>query len=243
MSVLKEQVALITGAGSGIGASIAQVFVDHGAKLALAGRSSDKLHQVASDLPAERVLCCSCDVADRAAVNSMVDEVRSHFGAVSLLVNSAGMNTLRRSVAEVDPEDWDRTVAVNLTGAFNCIRAVLPGMRKGGYGLVINIASIAAKRAMELAGAAYSASKHGMLALTHSLNEEEAEHGIRSTAICPGEVDTPILDRRPEPVGPEHRARILKPPEIAAAALFVASLPGHACVPELIIKPVTQVYY
>lgn len=242
MSLLKEHIALVTGAGSGIGWAIAQAFVDGGARVALLGRRAEKLHSVASRLPDEQVLCYPCDVSDRAAVDAMIQQVTGRFGEVSLLVNNAGINTVRRSVAEVDPSDWDRTMAINLTGAFNCVRAVLAGMRKRGYGLIINMASIAAKRASQLSGAAYSASKHGMLALTHAINEEEAQYGIRATALCPGEVDTPILDCRPEPVSPDHRERILKPEDIAAAALFVASLPSRACVPELIIKPVIQVY-
>jgi NAD(P)-dependent dehydrogenase (short-subunit alcohol dehydrogenase family) len=157
-------------------------------------------------------------------------------------VNNAGVNTNPRSVAEVDPADWDRTVASNLTGTFNFVRAVLPGMRERRDGLIINISSIAGLRASKLAGAAYSASKHGMVSLTHSINEEEKDYGIRACVICPGEVNTPIIDLRPEPVSPERRAEMLQPEDVSAAALFVASLPPRACVPELIIKPATQIY-
>ena len=242
MSRLQEQITLITGAGTGIGSAIARAFVDQGARVALVGRRLDTLREVVSGFPTEQVLCCACDVSDRAAVNTMNDQVRSQFGEITILVNNAGINSQRRAVGDVDPDTWDQTIAINLTGAFNCTRAVLLGMRNRGQGLIINIASTAAKRTSRLGGAAYSASKHGMLSLTHSINEEEAEHGVRSTAICPGEVETPLLEHRPEPVGPEHRARILQPEDIAAAAVFVAGLPARACVPELIIKPVSQVY-
>ena len=122
------------------------------------------------------------------------------------------------------------------------MQALLPGMRKLRGGVILNISSIAGLRASKLAGSAYSAAKHGLMALTHVINEEEREHGIRACAICPGEVETPILDLRPEPVSSEHRARMLQPEDVAAAALFVAGLPARACVPELVIKPTWQIF-
>lgn len=242
MSHLEGQVAVITGGATGIGWAVAQAFLKEGARIALVGRSEDRLKEAAAKISHDRVLCCSCDVSEREAVNATIERILKEIGIVTVLVNNAGINTRKRSVAEVDPRDWDQTIGINLTGTFNCVRAVLPGMRERRFGLVINIASIAAKRALKLAGAAYSASKHGVLALTHNINEEEAEYGIRATAICPGEVDTPILDQRPHPVSKTHREGILKPEDIAAAALFVARLPHRACVPELIIKPLSQVY-
>jgi len=242
MGSLQDKVAIVTGAGTGIGRGIAEAFVAEGAKVALVGRRAEKLEEVAAGLPEGRTLCCVCDVSDRAAVNAMAGQVVSRFGAPDILVNNAGTNTNPRSVGDVSLEDWDRTIAVNLHGVFNCVRAVLPGMRDRKGGLIINISSIAGKRVSKLAGAAYCASKHGVVALTHSINDEESGNGVRSTAICPGEVETPILDLRVEPVSAEHRARILKPEDIAAAALFVAKLPPRACVPELLIKPAQQLY-
>jgi NADP-dependent 3-hydroxy acid dehydrogenase YdfG len=240
MDLLKNKVAIVTGAGTGIGQAIAVEFVKVGAAVAFIGRRLDKLQEAVQTLPPERVLLLSVDVADRAAVNAAVGQVETHFGPVDILVNNAGTNTNPRSVGEVNPTDWDRTIAINLTGTFNCIRAVLPGMRARRDGLIINVSSIAGVRASQLAGAAYSASKHGMVALTHSLNAEEKDYGIRASVICPGEVNTPILDLRPEPVGPERRRQILQPEDLAAAALFIATLPPRACVPELIITPTTQ---
>ena len=158
------------------------------------------------------------------------------------MVNNAGTNTNPRAVGAVDPEDWDHTIAINLTGVFNMVRAVLPGMRQKDDGVIITVSSIAGLRASKLAGAAYSASKHGAVALTHSINEEEVAHGIRACAICPGEVEQPLLEKRPEPVSAARRAAMLQPEELAQAALFVASLPPRACVPLLIIKPTTQLY-
>lgn len=235
-----DQVVLVTGAGSGIGRAIARGFADGGARVAFVGRRVEKLEEASAGLSADRVLRCACDVTDRQAVGETVRQVEEVIGPVAVLVNNAGINTVKRSVAEVDPEDWDRTVGICLTGAFNMARALLPGMHRQGGGVIIHIASIAGLRAGRVAGAAYSAAKHGMVSLNHSLNEEEKERGIRACVICPGEVDTPILDDRPVPVSAEHRARILQPEDVAAAALFVASLPPRASVPELVIKPTLQ---
>ena len=235
-----DQVAVVTGAGTGIGRATATAFSQVGARVVLVGRRPDKLAEAAQGLAEERTLLGACDVADRTALDALARQVEQRFGAPTILVNNAGVNTNPRSVAEVDPAAWDLTVAVNLTGVFNTVRAFLPGMRQRRDGVIINVSSIAGLRASRLAGAAYSASKHGAVALTHSLNEEEVEYGIRACAICPGEVETPILDQRPEPVGPERRARMLQPEDVAAAALFVASLPSRACVPELVIKPTSQ---
>jgi NAD(P)-dependent dehydrogenase (short-subunit alcohol dehydrogenase family) len=242
MEQFQNKVVIVTGAGTGIGQATARGFVERGARVAFVGRRMEKLREAAAGLPESYALCCPCDVSDRAAVNAVAQEAMERFGAVSILVNNAGTNTNPRSVAEVSPEDWDQTIAVNLTGAFNFVRAVLPGMRERRDGVIVNVSSIAGLRASELAGAAYSASKHGMVALTHSINEEERHYNIRACVICPGEVETPILDLRPEPVSAERRARMLQPEDVAAAIWFVASLPPRACVPELIIKPILQIY-
>ncbi|NKB67149.1 MAG: SDR family NAD(P)-dependent oxidoreductase [Candidatus Latescibacteria bacterium] len=237
-----DRVVVVTGAGTGIGQATAVAFSRAGAAVVLVGRRPEKLAETARDLPAERTLLETCDVADRTAVNALATRVEQHFGAAAILVNNAGVNTNPRSVAQVDPAAWDLTVAVNLTGVFNAVRAFLPGMRQNRDGIIINIASIAGLRAGKLAGAAYTASKHGAVALTHSINNEEVDYGIRACAICPGEVATPILDQRPEPVSPQRRARMLQAEDVAAAVLFVSSLPPRACVAELVIKPTDQLF-
>ena len=237
-----DKVVIVTGAGTGIGEGIARGFAEAGARVVFVGRRVEKLEAAAAGLDVGRVMLRSCDVADREAVDALAAEVAAEWGTVDILVNNAGINSNPRAVGEVDPEDWDRTIAINLTGVYNMVRAVLPGMRGQQDGVVITVASIAGLRASKLAGAAYSASKHGAVALTHSLNEEEIDHGIRACAICPGEVETPILQKRPEPVSVERRASMLQPEELASAALFVASLPARACVPVLVIKPTTQIF-
>lgn len=242
MGQFAGRVVLVTGAGTGIGRAIAVGFVREGARVAMVGRRAAKLAEAAAGLPASQVVQLPCDVGVREAVREMVGEVERQLGAVGILVNNAGTNSNPRSLAHLEDEAWDQTLATTLTGSFSCVRAVLPGMRREGGGVIINIASIAGLRASKLAGSAYSAAKHGVIALTHVINEEEREHQIRACAICPGEVETPILDLRPEPVSPEHRARMLQPEDVAAATLFVAGLPPRACVPELVLKPTWQIF-
>ena len=153
MSILENQVAAVTGAGTGIGRAVAEAFAREGAAVALLGRREEKLLDVAAQLPGDRVLACSCDVSSRTQVAGVFERIRERLGAVSLLVNNAGINTVvRGSGPDIDPSDWDHVVAVNLTGAFNCIRAVLPGMRERGGGVVINVSSIAGKRASQGGG-------------------------------------------------------------------------------------------
>src|SRR5690606_31799507 len=127
------------------------------------------------------------------SVNAFFDWARRAIGEPTILVNSAGVNVRRRSMAELDPSDWQRLLQINATGAYLAIRAVLPAMRSKRSGVIVNISSVAGKRAAELGGVAYNASKFAMTALGTSVALEERHHGIRVTNIYPGEVDTPIL--------------------------------------------------
>ncbi len=144
---------------------------------------------------------------------------------------------------ELTIESWNQLVRTNLDGAFFCIKAVLPQMLERKDGVVINVNSISGKRAYPLAGAGYAAGKFGMHALAGCLAAEEVDSGIRVSTIDPGEIDTPILEARPTPVTAEQRAKILKPEDVAEAIYYVATLPPHVTVPELIIKPTSQTYF
>jgi len=231
--------ALVTGAGSGIGQGIARALDALGLRLALVGRERTKLEQTRSSLEkgAASALVVPCDVADGGSVKGAVDEVVAAFGSIDVLVCNAGTNVRNRSLAALSPEDWQRMVDVNLTGAFNLVHHVLPGMRERRNGLVIQICSISGLRASTLGGAGYSASKFGQSALGLCLGREEGVNGIRSTVIYPGEVNTPILENRPVPVGKERREAILQPEDIAAAVRFLVQLNPRARVPELVITP------
>lgn len=231
--------AIVTGAGSGIGRGIARALDGLGLRLALVGREQRKLEETRSELTRGRdsALALSCDVGDRASVKAMVGRVLEDFGAIDVLVCNAGTNVRNRSLEALTPEDWDRMIEVNLTGAFNLVHHVLPSMRQRQGGLVIQICSISGIRASTLGGAGYSASKFGQSALGICLGREEGKNGIRSTVIYPGEVNTPILDARPVPVGAERRAAILQPEDVAAAVRFLVELHPRARVPELVITP------
>jgi NADP-dependent 3-hydroxy acid dehydrogenase YdfG len=238
---LKNKTALITGGSTGIGYGIAKRFAEEGARVVITGRREDKLQAACASIEGE-VHYFVADVVDREQVNACVAWVHRTLGAIDILVNNAGVNIVERSLKRLTPQGWDYVTRINTDGVFNFIHAVLPHMRERRDGVIITISSIAGLRAGVLGGAAYNASKHAVAALTKTVGLEEKDNGIRCTVIYPGEVDTPLLDDRPEPVSDAHRARILKPDDVAAAALFVAALPPHVNVPELVIKPTTQGY-
>ena len=243
MEKLAGKVCLVTGGGSGIGLAVARAFLDEGARVAIAGRDEAKLRHAAQTLAGgDRLTFYALDVAVADQVEAAVRQLSERWGAVEILVNNAGLNLRQRSVRELTPQNWQLLLRANLDGAFYCIYAVLPAMLEHGNGVIINISSIAGKRPGPLGGAAYAASKFGMRALGLCLAAEEKDSGIRVSNIYPGEVDTPILEVRPQPVSEEHRQQILRAEDVAAAVLFVATLPPRVSVPELVIKPTAQVY-
>jgi NADP-dependent 3-hydroxy acid dehydrogenase YdfG len=238
-----EKVVLVTGGGTGIGRAVAVAFAGEGAQVIITGRREDKLAETrALAAGVHPVRAFAVDVADRNQIDQMVETAARELGAIDIVVNNAGINVRKRSMAELAPDDWDAIMNVNATGVFNVVHAVLPHMRARRDGVIINISSLAGVRAGTLGGAAYSASKHAMAALTRVIALEEKDNGIRATLLCPGEVNTPILDDRPVKVSDEHKAQILQPEDVAAAVLFVAALPPRVHIPELLIKPVTQVF-
>lgn len=234
---------LITGGGSGIGLSAARMFHSQGDQVILTGRTEAKLQRAAESLSdADRVMTHAADVGDNGQVEGMVQAAIDRFGKIDVLVNNAGLNIKERSLDQLSVVNWQNIIRANLDGAFYCIHAVIPHMREKKNGLIININSISGKRAGPLGGVAYAAAKHGMRGLAMCVGAEEKANGIRVCSIYPGEVDTPILEDRPNPVTDEHRNRILQPEDVASAILFVASLPARATVPELVIAPTTQTY-
>lgn len=243
MSELRIRSVLITGGGSGMGRAIALALATEGCRVAIAGRQEDKLRQVAAASKSTTpILTHAVDVADRQSVNGLFAWAADKLGPIDVLVNAAGMNTAKRTIADLPPEMWDAVLAVNATGAYNCIYAVLPQMRSRKRGLIINISSVAGKRAGKLGGVAYCASKFAMTALGTAVALEEAANQIRVTNIYPGEVDTPLLEHRPIPVSDEHRARCLRPEDVAEMVVALVKLPAHIHVPELVIKPIWQEY-
>ncbi len=243
MSKLEGKAALVTGGGSGIGLAVARAFLAEGARVVIAGRSADKLARAARELGAgDRVGYEAADVAEAPQVQRLVEAATRRLGRIDILVNNAGLNIKERSIRELTPERWQLLLRANLDGAFYCTHYVLPQMLERRDGVIVNVSSVAGKRASPLGGAAYAASKFGMTALGLCLGAEEKDSGVRVSNIYPGEVDTPILVERPQPVTEEHRQKILRPEDVAAAVLFVATMPPHVSIPELIIKPTTQTY-
>lgn len=243
MSKLTGKRALVTGGGSGIGLAVARLFLQEGARVAITGRDEAKLRRAADELGVgDRLAYRACDVGEPAQVEAAVRHVGERWGGIDVLVNNAGTNIKERSVRQLTPEKWQLLIRSNLDGAFYCVHAVLPQMLQRKDGVIVNVCSIAGKRAGPLGGAAYAAAKFGMSALGICLAAEEKDSGVRVSNVYPGEVDTPILEVRPTPVSAEQRAKILRPEDVAAAVLFVATLPPHVSVPELVIKPTAQVY-
>lgn len=242
MSSLAGQHVVVTGGGTGIGLGIAEAFCDAGAKVCIAGRRADVIEKALAGLR-ERgdATGAILDVSDREDTSRFFRD-REAEAPVDVLAMCAGVNIKKRSMTEMDPAEWDRVMAINATGPYNCLYAILPAMLARKRGLIVNVSSIAGKRALELGGIAYCASKFAATALGTSVGNELAPQGIRITNVYPGEVDTPLLEHRPTPVSEERRAAMLQPSDVAAMIVAIASLPPRAHVPELVVKPLVQHY-
>ena len=230
--MLEGKVAWITGGGSGIGLAGAIEFAKLGAKVVISGRSQATLDQALERVKAQAI---ACDVGAKESVAKAAAEIHKRHGKVDILVNSAGINLPKRSFRDVTSEGWDQIVAINLSGMFYCVQAVLPGMRARKDGLIINISSWAGRYASTLTGPGYNATKHAVIALTESINLEECANGIRATSVLPGEAATPILEKRPVPPPPEVRAKMLQPEDLGRTLAFIATLPPRACINERFI--------
>jgi len=240
----RDKVAWITGGGSGIGLAGGIELAKAGAHVIVSGRSAETLKKAEKEIKAAGSgEAIALDVADQKEVAKSAQAILKRHGRIDILINSAGINNPKRNFRNVSVEAWDQIVAINLSGMFYCCHAVLPAMRERRQGLVINISSWAGRYASTLTGPGYNATKHAVVALTESINMEECMHGIRATSILPGEVATPILEKRPVPPPPEERARMLQAEDLGKTILFVASLPPRACVNELIISPTWNRFY
>lgn len=239
MSILKDKIVWITGAGSGIGLAGAQALAAAGAVVVMSGRRQEALEREAAQIEKTggKVEVEPLDVSDAAAVERVAEIIAARHGKVDILVNSAGINNPTRFWRDQTVESWNQVIRINLDGTFYCTRAVLPLMRAQKDGVIINISSWAGIYTSAMVGAAYNGSKHAVVALTETLNMEECVNGIRACAICPGEVATPIMERRPVPPSPEERARMLQPEDLGSAIRWVAEQPPHVCVNEIIISP------
>jgi NAD(P)-dependent dehydrogenase (short-subunit alcohol dehydrogenase family) len=227
---LNQRVCVVSGAASGIGASVAERLTQEGARVVLLDRDADGLQRMQKQLqtPGAQVMALHCDISDGASVQAAAAQVHATWGACYALINNAGL--LRSGgLAEVSLEDWNTVLAINLTGYLLCARAFGAGMRKVGEGSIVNIASISGLFPQSHSGA-YSASKAGVLQMSRQLAVEWGPQGVRSNAICPGMIRTALSAKFYEEPGFEARRaavtasrRIGEPQDIADVALFMAS--------------------
>lgn len=233
---------VISGGGSGIGLATAQKFLEAGDRVVISGRGGSRLEAALMHLnkiPGAngRVWTVQADLASQEGAETLAKAALAHLGKIDILVNNAGLNVKERSIAALSTERWREVLGGNLDSAFLTTQAFLPTFRAQKGGLIVYINSIAGLRGNPLGGAAYVAGKFALRGWATALAAEEKPNGIRVTSIFPGEVNTPILEARPNPVTEEHKASILQPEDVASAVFFVSGLPARASIPELIITP------
>lgn len=236
---LQGKVAWVTGAGTGIGLAGVKALGEAGATVVMSGRRREVLDIEAAAMrkAGAKVEVEALDVADPERVNVVAEGILARHGKVDILVNSAGLNTPNRFWRNQTIDGWNQVIRINVDGVFYCTQAVLPAMRAQRGGCIINVSSWAGVHHSQLTGAAYNGSKHAVTAITETINMEEGANGIRACALCPAEVATPIMDRRPIPPSQEDRAKMLQPRDLGHAIRWVAELPANVCINQLVISP------
>jgi NADP-dependent 3-hydroxy acid dehydrogenase YdfG len=239
MARLAGKVAWVTGAGSGIGEAAALKLAEEGAALVLTGRRRGPLEDVAARIASMggTAEVQPADMMDAASVRAVGAFIEQRFGRLDILVNNAGLNITERRWSVLSPEGVDELVRGNLSSAFYAVTVALPMMRARKDGVLIHTASMAGRIVSPLSGPGYTAAKHGVVAMSHTINQEECVNGIRSCVICPGEVATPILDKRPNPVSAEERAKMVQSEDVGDLVRYVACLPPHVVLNEIWITP------
>ena len=239
MNSIEGKTAWITGGGGGIGEASAKALAEAGAHVVISGRREEELNRVTAEIrsaggSAEAI---ALDVADRDAMKAAADAIADRNGGIDIHMANAGINVKNRSTDGLTMEDWNRVVDVNLNGVMAGVLACLPHLRAVGGGTIILTSSWAGRHASKLTGPAYNATKHAVVALAHSLNQEEAKNMIRTTALMPGEVATPILQSRPVVPTAEEQARMLQSEDLGRTVRFICEQPPHVCFNEILISP------
>lgn len=239
MGKLTGKIAWVTGAGGGIGEASATALAQAGAHVVLSGRRAAELDRVVALITAAggQAEAAPLDVVDADATEVIADDLMARLGGVDIFMANAGINVPNRVVNAITPMDFARVVDINLNGVMNGILAVLPQMRAKGAGTLILTSSWAGRHPSWLTGSAYSASKHAVVALSHSINQDEGVNGIRCTALMPGEVATPIMQSRPKPPSAEDIAKMLKAEDLGSMVRYIAEAPPHVCINEVLISP------
>jgi NAD(P)-dependent dehydrogenase (short-subunit alcohol dehydrogenase family) len=230
---LAEQVALITGAGRGIGTAIAIKFAQMGAQTILCGRSRAALERAAEKIQNQggKSAILECDVTDLHSVQSLAERVDRTFQRLDILVNNAGIMGPPGPLHELAPEAWDQIFHTNLRGVYYCVKGLAPLMIRASSGHIINISSLAGKNALPN-GAAYAASKWGLNGLSYSLAEELRVHGIRVSVICPGSVNTEF-----SPHAGKNANRMLQASDVAHAAAMLVTQAPQSFASEILLRP------
>ena len=239
MAKLAGKIAWITGAGSGIGESAALALAEEGATTVLTSRTRENLERVAARIKQQGgdAHVQPANLMDSRQVQTIGEYIRNTFGRLDILVNNAGLNIRDRHWDKLTPEGIDELVNGNLTQALYCVTVALPFMRAQKDGVLIHTASMAGRFIGGFSGPIYGAAKHGVVAMSHTINMEECVNGIRSTVFLPGEVATPILDKRPNPVSPEERARMVQSEDCGDLIRYIACLPKHVVMNEVMLGP------
>ena len=242
---LSGKVAWVTGAGTGVGESAALLLSQAGAKVVLTGRRKDLLDAVAHKITAQggTALVEAGDLMDHATAPAIVASIEQQFGRLDILVNNAGLNIKERRWAELTMEGTDHVISGNLNAAYYNVLACLPMMRRQQDGVMIHTASWAGKYVTPVSGTAYTAAKHAVVAMSESINIEEFRNGIRSSVLCPNEIATPLLEKRPVKATDEEKARMLQAEDMGRLILYIACQPPHVCINEVVISPRWNRFY
>ena len=233
---LENKVAWITGAGSGIGQNAAIKLSKLGMKIILSGRNKKKLEETALKC-GDNFLIKTLDISNKQSVQDVVSEIKKEFKYIDVLVNCAGINIENRDWDNIHENEWDNVIQTNLNGLFYCCRSVIPLMKQKMDGLIINISSWSGNHVSLLSGVSYTSSKHALNAMTETINMKYCNYGIRACALCPGEVSTAILDKRPKKLSIEQKNKMLQPDDLGETIAFLCEMPKHVCINELTISP------
>ena len=217
---LLGKVAIVTGAGRGIGRAIALRYSHEGAAVALAARTRAQIDEAAAEIESAggSALAIQCDVSSESDVDRLVDATVRQFGKIDILVNNAAVNLPPTDLTEVDLSVWRNVIDVNLTGAFICTRAVLPHMKRIGSGVVLILSSVGGRRGAAGRGP-YRASKAALINFTETIGAEGAEYGVRAVCLCPGGVDTDMMRE----IGMARGRELMKPEQVADVATYAVS--------------------
>jgi 3-oxoacyl-[acyl-carrier protein] reductase len=233
MSGLEDKVALVTGAGRGIGRAVALALAQAGCRVILSARTEQQLAEAANAIRASGgdALVVPADLTRDEDIQRLTDTILKAWGEIDILVNNAGWGK-RAPIIRGKIEDWDHSFRLNLRAPMILAKSFVPGMIEKGNGAVINIGSVSGKTG-EADGAVYAASKFGLIGFTQSLYEEVREHGVKVSVILPGFVDTPMIP----PVKHLDRSKMIRPEDVAEAVLFVVNSPPTCCPVEITVRP------